>query len=73
MSQKRDVDRFGAWAETYDRHWTQRVIFGPVQQTVIELAAREVPQTEAILDVGCGTGRLLRLAESRFPPPGSWA
>ncbi len=67
MGQDRDVDRFGAWAETYDRHWLQRSIFAPVQKTVMEMAAREVPRPVAILDVGCGTGRLLRFAESRFP------
>jgi ubiquinone/menaquinone biosynthesis C-methylase UbiE len=62
-----DVDRFDRWAPTYDRHFLQRVVFEPVQQTVLDLAALEVPAPAAILDVGCGTGRLLLSAEERFP------
>ena len=64
---RHDVERFGRWAPTYERHRMQRVIFEPIQRTVLELAAAEVPNPRAILDVGCGTGRLLRTAESRFP------
>src|SRR5260370_35904477 len=45
----------------------QRVIFEPVQRTVLTLAAERVPQRDGILDVGRGTGRLLGLAEGRFP------
>jgi ubiquinone/menaquinone biosynthesis C-methylase UbiE len=67
MTHGHDVERFDHWAKTYDRHWMQRRIFEPVQQTVLALAAEEVPKPAAILDVGCGTGRLLRLAEGRFP------
>lgn len=67
VSRRRDVDRFDRWAGSYDRHWMQRVIFEPVQQAVLEVAQSEVPQPRAILDVGCGTGRLLRAAEIRFP------
>ncbi|MGH7777449.1 MAG: class I SAM-dependent methyltransferase [Candidatus Dormibacterales bacterium] len=67
MGRRRDVDRFDRWAETYDQHWMQRAIFEPVQGTVLELAEQEIPRPGAILDVGCGTGRLLRLAEARFP------
>lgn len=63
----RDVERFSRWAPTYDRHYLQRLIFEPVQKTVLELAASEVPHPEAILDVGCGTGRLLRAAHETFP------
>jgi ubiquinone/menaquinone biosynthesis C-methylase UbiE len=63
----RDVERFNRWAPTYDRHYLQRLIFEPVQKTVLELAAAQVPQPEAILDIGCGTGRLLRAASERFP------
>jgi ubiquinone/menaquinone biosynthesis C-methylase UbiE len=60
------VDRFNRLARTYDRHYLQRLVFEPVQQTLLALAASEVPKPVAILDVGCGTGRLLRSAEQRF-------
>lgn len=63
----RDLHHFNRWAPSYDRHWMQRVIFEPVQRTVLELAGSEVPQPASILDVGCGTGRLLRSAALRFP------
>jgi len=62
-----DVQRFNRWAGSYDRHLLQRVVFEPVQKTVLELAASEVPRPVAILDVGCGTGRLLRSTEQKFP------
>ena len=62
-----DVGRFGEWAETYERHWMQRLIFEPVQSTLLSLAETEVPRPTKILDVGCGTGRLLRTASQRFP------
>lgn len=62
-----DVERFNRWAGSYDRHYLQRLVFEPVQQTLLELATAELPRPVAILDVGCGTGRLLRSAEERFP------
>jgi ubiquinone/menaquinone biosynthesis C-methylase UbiE len=67
-SSSHDVERFNRWAASYDRHYLQRIVFEPVQKTLLELAASEVPKPAAILDVGCGTGRLLRSAEQRFPP-----
>ncbi|HEX6348775.1 MAG TPA: class I SAM-dependent methyltransferase [Candidatus Dormibacteraeota bacterium] len=67
MGRSRDVDRFDRWAESYDRHWMQRLIFEPVQRAVLDLAEQDVPRPGAILDVGCGTGRLLRSAAVRFP------
>lgn len=66
-SSRGDVERFNRWAGSYDRHFLQRLVFEPVQKTVLELAAAEVPKPVAILDVGCGTGRLLRAAEHSFP------
>ena len=62
-----DIDRFNQWAQTYERHPMQSFIFGPVQETALQLAAQEVARPRAILDVGCGTGRLLRSAAVRFP------
>jgi len=62
-----DVDRFNRWAPTYDRHHLQRLVFEPMQRTVLDVAAAEVANPRAILDVGCGTGRLLRSAQVRFP------
>jgi ubiquinone/menaquinone biosynthesis C-methylase UbiE len=62
-----DVGRFDEWAPHYEQHWMQRRIMGPVLDTVLDLAAQQVPDPKAILDIGCGTGRLLRAAASRFP------
>jgi ubiquinone/menaquinone biosynthesis C-methylase UbiE len=67
MSHQHDVERFDQWASTYDRHWMQRWLFTPVQRVVLDLAAAQVQEPKAILDVGCGTGRLLRAAHERFP------
>ena len=67
MARGHDVDRFNRWAPTYDRHHLQRLVFEPMQRTVLDLAAAQVATPRAILDVGCGTGRLLRSAHVRFP------
>ncbi len=67
MTHGHDVDRFNRWATTYDRHWMQRIVFGPIQRTVLQSAADQVGRPGAILDVGCGTGKLLKAAEARFP------
>ena len=63
----RDVGQFDQWAPRYERHWMQRVVFDPIQSTLLALASEQVPQPRSILDVGCGTGRLLRTASQRFP------
>lgn len=67
MAHGHDVDRFNRWATTYDRHWMQRIIFEPIQRTVLDVARQQVGSPNAILDVGCGTGKLLRSARARFP------
>ena len=61
------VDRFDRWAGRYERSPLQRLIFEPVHRVMLEVAASEVPDAAAILDVGCGTGRLLRAASEVFP------
>ena len=67
MAHSHDVDRFNRWATTYDRHWMQRIIFNPIQRAVLDVAEEQVGRPGAILDVGCGTGKLLKSARSRFP------
>jgi ubiquinone/menaquinone biosynthesis C-methylase UbiE len=62
-----DVGRFDEWGPSYEQHWMQRRIMGPVQQMVVDMAAEAVPSPRSILDIGCGTGRLLRQAATRFP------
>lgn len=64
-----DVKRFDRWAATYDRSIMQRLFFGPVHRKMLDLVAHEVAtnQPRNIIDVGCGTGRLLRAASIRWP------
>ena len=63
----RDVGRFGRWASTYDEHWLQPRFFEPVQEATLRRAAVLVPDPRSVLDVGCGTGALLRKVAERFP------
>lgn len=67
MGRHDDVERFNRWAPSYEGHWMQRILFGRIQRAVLELAASQVPDPVAVLDVGCGTGRLLRSVRERFP------
>ena len=63
----RDVGRFGRWASTYDEDWLQPRFFGPVQEATLHRAALLAPNPRRVLDVGCGTGALLRKVAERFP------
>lgn len=69
MAGDRDVAQFDRWSSHYDRSVLQRFFFGPIQEATISEVAISAPSVESVLDVGCGTGQLLRRMDRRFPEP----
>jgi ubiquinone/menaquinone biosynthesis C-methylase UbiE len=62
-----DVGHFERWSSRYDRSVLQRFFFGPIQEATIAEVDRESGDVDAVLDVGCGTGQLLRRLAERHP------
>lgn len=62
-----DVGRFDQWSSTYEDSWMQRALFDPAHRATLALAASVVHQPASVLDVGCGTGKLLRRARTYWP------
>ena len=63
---RKDIEHFNRWSRRYDRSWIQRFAL-PVHRDMLNVAGAMVPAPAVILDVGCGTGRLLMKAAERWP------
>jgi ubiquinone/menaquinone biosynthesis C-methylase UbiE len=66
MSADRDVTAFDERAPRYDQGWLGRFHHDVVKRTV-DVALLSQPDPRRILDVGCGTGYLLRVFAERCP------
>jgi ubiquinone/menaquinone biosynthesis C-methylase UbiE len=68
-SPDRDIERFNEWAPSYDGSVLQRVFFMPIHRRMVAAARDAFAGTApaSILDVGCGTGRLLRAVGVLWP------
>jgi ubiquinone/menaquinone biosynthesis C-methylase UbiE len=67
MSGPDTATRFEAWASTYEHSVLQPTLYVPAQQRALQLSRQLMPRPQRLLDVGCGTGRLLRQARHQYP------
>lgn len=58
---------FASWAPWYDDSALQRLLFEPAHAAVLGKLDKQVPHAMRLLDLGCGTGRLLTAIASRYP------
>jgi ubiquinone/menaquinone biosynthesis C-methylase UbiE len=61
-----DVERFDRWGSTYERSWMQQRLFDPVHSAVLDQAESRF-KPASVLDIGCGSGRLLRKVHNSWP------
>jgi ubiquinone/menaquinone biosynthesis C-methylase UbiE len=61
-----DVEKFNCWSVTYEDSWLQYLYFDRIHNGVLGLVDLKSTPGD-IVDVGCGTGRLLRKIRERWP------
>ncbi len=66
MNINEDVKKFNIWSGTYEDSWLQYLYFDRIHEGVLNLVDG-VSAPIGLLDVGCGTGRLLRKLRERWP------
>jgi ubiquinone/menaquinone biosynthesis C-methylase UbiE len=62
-----DVDGFDRWAPYYDNGALQTLLYHPMHEGLLCRVAAFHPRPRRLLDLGCGTGRLLASAARRLP------
>ncbi len=64
--QARANEAFERWSETYDQSYMQWILFDRVHRAILKAIPGDV-RPDAVVDIGCGTGRLLRRAKELWP------
>lgn len=67
MNVERDHLHFDRWAPRYDRSLLQPLLFSPTHAAVLDAAVEAGANPREVLDLGCGTGRLLERATRKWP------